>query len=59
MANQIIPDHWVKSLILLVYFFGRMILLFCRARLFLLTCKPFNLLDPAVALFVNAILTPD
>jgi len=61
MANQIIPDHWVKSLILLVYFFGRIILLFCILPVLLLLppiCDLPNLLLAGFVRLVKAILTP-
>ena len=44
MANQIIPDHWVKSLILQVYFFlGLIILLFNNRELPLMGAEPLRL----------------
>jgi len=53
-GDQIIPDHGVKSLMLLVYFFlGLTILLFCSLDPFCIgavplpvpICMPFNLLE--------------
>ena len=61
VEDQIMPDHGAKSLILLVYFFGRIILDLCILPLLLClppTCDLPSLLLAGFVRLVKAILTP-